>query len=80
MRRSKLSNLLLASALVASPASATPVLVAIGTLSGSSAASNADLSGLTGTLENGLAANILGGIGSGFAYAGGTTYLALPDR
>lgn len=39
-----------------------------------------DLSGLTGTLENGNAANILGGMGSGFAWAGDNTYLAVPDR
>lgn len=50
-------------------------LIGIGTLSGSS-----DLSGLTGTLENGNAANILGGMGSGLAWAGGSTFLALPDR
>jgi hypothetical protein len=50
-------------------------LMAIGTLSGTS-----DLSGLTGTLENGNAANILGGMGSGLAWAGGSTFLALPDR
>ena len=31
-------------------------------------------------LENGVAGNRLGGIGSGLAYAGGTTFLALPDR
>ncbi|MBI5617108.1 MAG: esterase-like activity of phytase family protein [Gammaproteobacteria bacterium] len=55
-------------------------LIAIGSLTGSSAGSYADLSGLTGTLENGLPANLLGGIGSAFAYAGGSTYLALPDR
>jgi len=61
------------------PAAATE-LIAIGSLSGSSAGANADLSGLTYTLENGVAANLLGGIGSGFAYAGGNTFLALPDR
>lgn len=55
-------------------------LIAVGALSGSRAGAYADLSGLTGTLENGLPANLLGGIGSGFAYAGGSTYLALPDR
>src|SRR5262249_21292043 len=33
-----------------------------------------------GLLENGVPGNRLGGIGSGFAYAGGTTFLALPDR
>jgi outer membrane protein assembly factor BamB len=50
-------------------------LIGIGSLGGSS-----DLSGLTGTLENGNAANILGGMGSGLAWAGGSTFLALPDR
>ena len=39
-----------------------------------------DRSGLTGNLENGLAANIFGGIGSALAYAGGTTFLFAPDR
>lgn len=50
-------------------------LIAIGSLTGTS-----DLSGLTGTLENGLAGNLLGGLGSGLAWAGGNTFLALPDR
>ena len=62
------------------PALAVPTLLAIGTLSGSAAGPGADLSGLTGTLENGLPANILGGLGSGLAWAGGTTFLAAPDR
>src|SRR5262252_10606622 len=31
-------------------------------------------------LENGIPGNRLGGIGSGLAYAGGNTFLALPDR
>lgn len=31
-------------------------------------------------LENGAAGNLLGGLGSGLAYAGGNTFLALPDR
>ncbi|SDD70729.1 esterase-like activity of phytase family protein [Paraburkholderia lycopersici] len=31
-------------------------------------------------LENGVAGNLLGGIGSGVAYAGCETFLALPDR
>lgn len=56
------------------------MLLAMGSLSGSSAGANADLSGLTGTLENGLPANVLGGIGSGITYAGGNTFYALPDR
>lgn len=50
-------------------------LIGIGSLGGTS-----DLSGLTGTLESGVAANILGGMGSGLAWAGGNTFLALPDR
>lgn len=50
-------------------------LIGIGVLNG-----NSDLSGLTGTLENGVSQSILGGLGSGLAHAGGTTYLALPDR
>jgi hypothetical protein len=68
-------------AVIATPgAMATPLLLATGTLTGSSAGSNQDLSGLTGTLENGLPANILGGLGSGIAYAGGNIFLAVPDR
>jgi hypothetical protein len=51
-------------------------LIAQGSLSGALL----DLSGQTGTLENGLAANLLGGLGSGLAWAGGNTFLALPDR
>jgi hypothetical protein len=66
---------LLLSAVSAAPASASVTLLAIGTLPGTS-----DLSGLTGTLESGVAANVLGGLGSGLAYAGGDTFLALPDR
>ena len=38
------------------------------------------MSGLAGPLENGLPGNILGGLGSGLAYAGGTTFVAVPDR
>src|SRR5438132_6548754 len=71
---------LFATALAAPPASATITLIADGTLTGSAAGPNADLSGLTGTLENGLPANLLGGLGSGLAYAGGSTFLAVPDR
>src|ERR1700761_3860104 len=55
-------------------------LIANGTLTGSSAGSYADLSGLKNTLENGVPANLLGGLGSGIAYAGGNTFLAVPDR
>jgi hypothetical protein len=55
-------------------------LLATGTLGGSSVGVNADLSGLTGNLENGLPNNILGGLGSGLTWAGGNTFIAVPDR
>ena len=74
MRR-KLLLTLSAAALCAAPANAAVDLLAKGVLNGTS-----DLSGLTGTLENGLPGNILGGLGSGIAYAGGTTFIAVPDR
>src|SRR5689334_6764777 len=72
--------LLLTTTLAAPPASATITLIADGTLTDSAAGHLADLSGLTGTLENGAPANLLGGLGSGIAYAGGNTFLAVPDR
>ncbi len=62
------------------PAGAQITLLAIGSLTESKVGSYADLSGLHGTLENGVPANILGGLGSGFAYASGNTFLGLPDR
>ncbi len=71
---------LLATGSAAPPASAAIALIADGALTGSAAGPNADLSGLTGTLENGLPANLLGGVGSGIAYAGGSTFLEVPDR
>ena len=60
--------------------SAAPQLLAVGTLTGSSAGAGADLSGLAGTLENGISGNALGGIGSGLAWAGGLNFVAVPDR
>lgn len=52
-------------------------LIAIGSISGA----YEDLSARTAApLENGVPGNRLGGLGSGLAYAGGTTFLALPDR
>ena len=67
MRHGIFAGLVLVSAFVTLPASASVMLLAVGTLTGSSAGNNVDLSGLTGTLEDGLPANILGGLGSGFA-------------
>jgi len=55
-------------------------LLAVGSLTGSSAGPNADLSGLSNTLENGAPAKLLGGFGSGIAWASGNTFLAVPDR
>jgi hypothetical protein len=55
-------------------------VLAIGSLTESKAGVYTDLSGLHNTLENGVPANILGGLGSGFAYASGNTFLGLPDR
>jgi hypothetical protein len=52
-------------------------LIAIGSISGT----YEDLSNQTAApLENGVAGNLLGGLGSGLAYAGGDTFLGLPDR
>ena len=55
-------------------------LLAIGTFDQSRAGYWEDLSGLTYPLENGVSANLLGGLGSGIAWAGGNTFVALPDR
>jgi Esterase-like activity of phytase len=55
-------------------------LLAIGSLIESAAGPNADLSGVDNTLENGVPANLLGGFGSGIAWASGNTFLAVPDR
>jgi len=51
-------------------------LVAIGSLAGNVS----DLSQRTELLENGIPADRFGGAGSGLAWAGGDTFLALPDR
>ena len=80
MSRTLISALLLGATALVPPALAAPQLLAIGSLTGSSAGANVDLSGLTGLLENGLPGNVLGGMGSGLAWAGGNTFLAAPDR
>jgi len=72
----KLLPLLLA-AIFAPSAHAAVDLIATGTLDGHVA----DLSAQTAApLENGVPGNLLGGIGSGIAYAGCNTLLAVPDR
>jgi len=83
VKRLLLSTVLVGSALAAAstlPVHAQPTLIAKGLLTGSRAGSYADLSGLTGTLENGVPANLLGGLGSGIAHVSGDRFLALPDR
>jgi Esterase-like activity of phytase/PEP-CTERM motif len=54
---------------------ASPSFIAAGSFSNTT-----DLSGLSGSLENGNPANIFGGVGSGLAWAGGSTFIAVPDR
>lgn len=61
----------------ASSAAAEPRLIAALDID----ASRHDLATQTeGTLEDGVSGNILGGLGSGLAWAGGDTFLMLPDR
>jgi hypothetical protein len=55
-------------------------LIATSTFNSSKAGTFEDLSGLHYALENGVRADELGGLGSAIAYAGGNTFLALPDR
>lgn len=74
-RRLALAASLAVLAALGAPRSDASQLIAIGSIVG-----GADFSGLGGTLEDGLAANALGSMGSGFAYAGGNTFIGLPDR
>ena len=78
VRLSLVALLVLFSALNASATG--PILLANGTLTSSSAGYCTDLSGLHGTLENGVPKTLLGGMGSGLAWAGGSTFIAIPDR
>lgn len=68
--------LALAAAALTSTSAFAIDLIAIGQISGAAS----DYSGLSTTLENGVRADLLGGMGSGLAWAGGSTFLALPDR
>ena len=67
-------------ALVPSLGQAQPTLIAVGSLTESRAGANADLSGLTYSLENQAPANLLGGLGSAITYNSGSKFLLLPDR
>jgi len=76
MRRSVLF-LSAACCVMAAVAHAEPRLIAMASLD----SHGRDLSAETAApLENGVAGNLLGGIGSAFEYAGGDTFLAMPDR
>ena len=61
--------------MASSEVSGKPILLAEGVLAGQN-----DESKFQETLENGEPADVLGGMDSGLAYAGGDTFLALPDR
>ena len=67
-------------ALVPSLGQAQPTLIAVDSLTESRAGANADLSGLTYSLENQGPANLLGGLGSAITYNSGSKFLLLPDR
>jgi hypothetical protein len=69
--------LLLASLFAASTAHAAIDLIAMGSVSGSYEDFAIETAG---PLENGVPGNRLGGLGSGLAYAGCNTFIALPDR
>ena len=77
MNGKKIAMLAIALFLFAKGAYASTDLIAIGTVSGAYEDFAAQTAGL---LENGVPGNRLGGLGSGLAHAGGTTFLALPDR
>ncbi|HSS98087.1 MAG TPA: esterase-like activity of phytase family protein, partial [Terriglobales bacterium] len=69
-----------ASLIIATQLNAQIQVLAIGELTQSKAGVYTDLSGLYNTLESGVPANLLGGIGSAITHASGNTFLALPDR
>ena len=78
MKKNRTLISLLLMTLFATPAAYASVdLIAMGSLSGSFSDLSTQTSGL---LENGVAGNLLGGLGSGLAYAGNNTFIATPDR
>jgi phytase-like protein len=78
MRISRVSTFVVAACLSAATAQAAePVLIAVGSISGV----YEDFATQTSArLENGIAGNLLGGMGSALTTAGGNLFLALPDR
>jgi Esterase-like activity of phytase len=78
MNQKKLTGFLFAwLVLFAGTAHGDPKLIAIGRVSGLYQDFATQTAGL---LENGFPGNRLGGVGSGITYAGGNTFLAIPDR
>lgn len=77
MFQSKLLSAAIVSLLAMPAAHAAPDLVATGSLDGHLADRSTETAA---PLENGVAGNLLGGLGSGIAYAGCQTFLAVPDR
>jgi phytase-like protein len=76
MKKLAFPTFFVVSSLLATSAGAVD-LIAIGSISGT----YQDFATETAApLENGVPGNALGGMGSGLAYAGGNTFLALPDR
>ena len=75
--KKKIIPVICASLFAVPAAHASIDLIAIGSLNGTFS----DLSTQTsGPLENGVAGNLLGGLGSGIGWAGGNTFIATPDR
>lgn len=68
---------LLALFAIAPAANAEVKLIAIGSLDGNIGDRSTETSA---PLENGVPGNLLGGLGSGLAYAGSNTFIAVPDR
>ncbi|HKA34342.1 MAG TPA: esterase-like activity of phytase family protein, partial [Candidatus Binatia bacterium] len=77
MLKRTIAATLLAAFLFSPTAYGAPTLIAIGTISGHYQDMAVETSG---PLESGVPGNRLGGLGSGLAYAGGNTFLAVPDR
>ena len=76
MKKTLFRSLLLCLAGAATGVQSAPVLLGVGELAGS-----VDHSGLSQLLENGVdRGDVLGGTGSGLAWAGGNRFVAIPDR
>ena len=77
MKKNTYIGMLLTALFSSQAAYASVDLIAIGSIDGS----YEDFALQTANpLENGVAGNLLGGLGSGLAYAGGNTFIAVPDR